>query len=121
MVAHESGNSGSRHGNPADNASAGAVKPKTVYVGNNQYPISTVQLADVSEIAWMNKSCLGFLTSLVSSLGCGHNLSDMITLVYNEVSMDMYSVFQDSEKKMVKLMEVVFIVDNLFPSEILNA
>ena len=73
----------SHYSNPADNESTGAYKPNTVYVGKNQYPISIIQFPEVSDIAWRKKSDLVFLTYLVSYLSCGHNVSDLITLVVN--------------------------------------
>ena len=79
----------SHHGNPTDSAiTSGAGKPKTVYVGKNQYPISIVQLDEVSDIAWRKKAGLDLLTSLLGSLSGGHNMLDLITLVDNNVTMD---------------------------------
>ena len=99
MVAREIINRSSRHGEPTDNERSGAGTPKTVYVGKNQYTISIVQLYEVSEIAWGKKAGFNLLTSLISSLSGGHNISDFITLVENEVTIDIYSALQDAETK----------------------
>ena len=70
------------YGNIANSAST-AGKFKAVYVGENQYPISIIQLSETSEIAWKKRSGFGLLTSSVGSLSGGHIVSDLIMLVYN--------------------------------------
>ena len=85
-----------RHGKPTDSArTAGAEKPKTAYVGKNRYSISIVQLAKVSEIVCRKKAGSDFLTSSVSSISGGHNVSDLITLVDKEVPIYNYFALQD--------------------------
>ena len=91
-----SSNRSIHHGKLADNSIAGAGKLNTVYVGNNQYHISIVQLEKVSEIAWRKKARFDFLIFLVSYLSGGHNMSYIITRVANEVPMDTYSALQDA-------------------------
>ena len=48
-------------------------------------------------------------------------MSYLITLVDNEVPIDMYSVLQDSEKQILKVMDSAFGVDNILASSFLNA
>ena len=81
----------------ASTASAG--KTKSVYVKKNRYPISIVQLAEVLEIAWRNKTGFDLLTSSVASLSGGYSVSYLITLVDNEAPIGTYSVLQDAETK----------------------
>ena len=62
-------------------SSSGVVRPRAVYVGKDHYPVSLVQLAQVLDVAWKNKSGFDILTSTASSLLGSHNVSDLITLV----------------------------------------
>ena len=87
--------SGNCHGNLVNSAST-AGKLKTVYVGKNQYPISIIQVSEISEIAWKKKSVFDLLTSSVASLRGNHSVSDLVTLVENKVPMDTYSALQDA-------------------------
>ena len=77
-----SSRSGNCHGNLANSART-AGKLKTVYVGKNQYPISIIQVSEISEIAWKKKSGFDVLTYSVASLRGKHSGSDLITLVDN--------------------------------------
>ena len=117
-----SGNRRSHHNNPTDGASTDSTgKPKTLYVSNNQYPISIVRLDEVSEILLRNKSGCALLTSLLGSLSGGHNLSNLITFVDNKVPMGTYSVLQEAENQIVKVVDSSFGVDNLSTSLFLCA
>ena len=49
----------------------------------------------------------------MGSLSGGHNVSDLIMLMDNEVPMDTYYVLQDAEKQLMKVMDSAFWVDNL--------
>ena len=91
-------NESSSHGDPVNSAIA-TRKPKTVYIGKNRYPIYIIQLAEVLEIAWRKKSGFVLITYSVDPLRGGHSVSDLITIMDNEVPMDTHSKFQDSEKK----------------------
>ena len=102
----------SSHGNPANSVSA-SRKLKKVYVGKNRYPISIIQLSEVSEISWNKKAGLGLLTTLVGPLSSGHSVSDLITLVDNEFLMDTYYALQDTENQAKKVTNSTFGVDNL--------
>ena len=91
MVAYSSTNRISRHWKSTDNVNTGAGKPKIVYIEKDQYPISIIQLHQVSDIEWRKKSGCDFLTCLVNSFSCGYNVFGLITYVENEVLMDKYS------------------------------
>ena len=132
VIAHEIGKRNSRHGYSVDNKSGdtrsrhnkptygiitgSAVKLKTVYVGKNQYPISIVQLDEVSDIAWRKKSGFKFLTYPVGSLSGSHNVSDLITLVDNKLPMDTYSTLKYTEKQTSNVMDSTFGFDNISAS-----
>ena len=88
MVACTRINRNNLQGDSTDNAINGAVKTKRVYVEKDQYLISMVQLGEISEISWKNKPGLHLLNYLVSSLSGYHNVLGLITIVENEVPMD---------------------------------
>ena len=100
MISHHSyltNNVISSHSGPENNAST-AVNPKTVYVGKNWYPISIIQLAEVSDIAWMKKSGFDILTSSVGPLSDRNSVSDFIIITDNKIPTDTYYALQDAEK-----------------------
>ena len=78
MLAHVSGNRRIHHGDTANNAINGVVKPKTVYVRKYQYPISIFQLDEVSKIVWRK----------TSYLSGGHNVLYLIMLMENKLPND---------------------------------
>ena len=87
ILDRSSSSSDNFHGDLVNSAS-NAGKLKTVYVGKNQYPISIIQLSEISEIAWKKKAGFGLLNSSVASLSGGHSVSYFTTVVENEVPMD---------------------------------
>ena len=56
----------------------------------------------------------------MSSLDCGHNVSDLITIMANEVLMYTDSLLQNSINQIMKVMYSPFVVDNLLYSSYLN-
>ena len=94
---HVSGNRSIHHGYLANNAISSHIeptnsaitygKPKTVYVGKNQYHISIIQLAEVLEIYWKEKTGFDLIASSVVSLSGSHSMSDLIMFVDNELPM----------------------------------
>ena len=97
MIACTSGNRSIHHGYLANNAISSHIeptnsaitygKPKTVYVGKNQYHISIIQLAEVLEIYWKEKTGFDLIASSVVSLSGSHSMSDLIMFVDNELPM----------------------------------
>ena len=79
--------SGNRYVNLANSAST-AGKLKTIHVDKNQYPISVIQISEISEISWKKKAGFDLLSSSVASLSGGHSMYNLIMLVDNEVPMD---------------------------------
>ena len=100
---------------------AGAGKPKKVYVRKNKYPIYIVQLAKVMEIAWRKKAGFSLLNYLAGYIISGYNVSYLITLMDNKVPMDTYYELQDTENQMVNVMDITLVLDNLLTSAFLNA
>ena len=79
------------HGDPVNSASTSG-QLKTVYVGKNQYTVSTIKLAEISDLSWNKKAGFNMLTSSVVSLNGGHSVSYLIMVLENEVLIDTYSV-----------------------------
>ena len=77
-------------------SSSGIERPRTLYVGKDQYLVSLFRLAQVSDVAWKKKAVFYLLTSTVNSLLGYHKVYDFITLVGGEVPMDRYSTLQNS-------------------------
>ena len=96
IVACTSGGNGNNRENEA--SSSGVGRPRTVYVGKYQYPVSLVQLAQVSDVARKKKAGFDLLMPTVRSLLGSHNVSDLINPVDGEIPIYTYSDLQNSEK-----------------------
>ena len=83
-----------------------------MYVGRDQYPVSLIQLAQVSDVAWKNKAGFYILSSTVNYLMGSHNVSALINLLDGEVPMDTYSALQNYEKQMISVIKSVIDVKN---------
>ena len=72
---------------PSDNPSM-LHRPRTVYVGKEQYPISLVPLEDISTPAWKNQRGFDQLETAVCSLTRTHQIADLIELISTEIPID---------------------------------
>ena len=78
-------NRSSSYGDPVESAStASAGKTKTVHTRNTQYPISIIQLDEISNSVCRKKAGFDLPTSSVASLSSGYSVPYLITLVDNE-------------------------------------
>ena len=75
-------------------------RPRTVYVGKEQYPISLVPLEDISTPAWKKQREFDQLETAVFSLTRTHQIADLIELVSTEIPIDVHFAAQDSMKQM---------------------
>ena len=102
-------------------SSSGDGRPRTVYVGKYQYPVSLIKLTPVLDVAWKKKAGFNFLTSTVNYFFGSHNISDLITLVDGEVPVYTYYALHNFEKQMISVMKRVFDVKNLIELEFLRS
>ena len=106
---------------PSDNPSM-LHRPRTVYVGKDQYPTSLVHLEDISELQLGKKQRgLDELEIVVCFLTRTHQISDLIELVYTEIPIDTHSAAQDSMKQMQRVLVSTYDINNLNASAFLTA
>ena len=129
MIARTSGNKRNFHGYFANNenfshcdlrnSASTDGKTEAVYVGKNQYHISIMKLGEVLEISWRKKVGLYMISSSMRSLSGILSVSDFITLMDNQVTMETYFALQDANK--IRDMHSLFGVNNIPASAFNNA
>ena len=105
---------------PDDNPSM-LHRPRMVYVGKEQYPISLVPLEGISTPAWKKQRGFDQLETAVCSLTRTHQIADLIELVSTEIPIDVHSAAQDSMKQMQRALGSAYDINNLNESAFLTA
>jgi len=93
-----------------------------LYVGKDQHPVTISELEPVKNSpSWKKAAGVNQLTQAVSSLLDTHDVTDLISLVSQQLPVSTNVAFQEAQTEANKIMVSVFVIGNLTASTFINS